>query len=231
VIANNITYPVGIAKKTDGYGSGGIPHAYLIAPDGKVVWDGHPASLSNGQIEKLLRKAKDFYVRKVVREVKPAAAAFSKGKLVEAEELANAIKEKEGAGRESVVDAEYVLGRVAAMRVAWNHKVESGTKAGLYLDVFEALGRIQKHFAGTEEARAAGTKLAELKANRDVKVELKASKALEKLAEQKTKAGTSDRKLDTVRKKVERFIRKYERTKAAERAEMLRNAILKAQRH
>ena len=31
------------------------------------------------QIEKLLRKTKDFYVRKVTPEVKPAAAAFSRG--------------------------------------------------------------------------------------------------------------------------------------------------------
>ncbi|MHC5050402.1 MAG: peroxiredoxin family protein, partial [Planctomycetota bacterium] len=60
VIANAITYPVGIAKKTQDYGSGGIPHAYLISPAGKVVWDGHPAALQNGQIEKLLRKTKDF---------------------------------------------------------------------------------------------------------------------------------------------------------------------------
>jgi len=231
IIANNITYPVGIAKKTEGYGSGGIPHAYLIAPDGKVVWDGHPGSLPSGQVEKLLRKTKDFYVRKVAPEVKPAAAAFSKGNLAEAERLASEIKEKAGAGRESVVDAEYIVARVAAMRTAWNRKVENGAKTGLYLDVLDTLGKIQKHFAGTEEAQAAATRLAELKADPDVKVELKASKSLEKLAEAKTKAGKSGKKLDTLRKKVERFIKKYEGTKAAERAEMLRKAIAGASKH
>jgi hypothetical protein len=230
VIANNLTYPVGIAKKTEGYGSGGIPHAYLISPDGKVVWDGHPASLSNGQVEKLLRKTKDFYVRKVAPEVKPAAAAFTKGNLVKAQKLANAIKDREGVGRGAVADAEYVLARVEAMRTAWTRRVENGTKAGLYLDVFDTLGKIQKHFPGTEEAQAAATKLAELKADPNVKRELKASKALDKLVQRKTKAGTSGKKLDAVRKKVEKFIKKYDGTKAAERAEMLRKAILKAPR-
>lgn len=231
IVNHKITYPVGIAKKTEAYGSGGIPHAYLIAPDGKVVWDGHPGSVPTGQIEKLLRKTKDFYVRKVAPEVKPAAAAFSKGKLAEAEKLANALKEKAGAGRESVVDAEYVVARVATMRTAWNHKVESRAKAGLYLDVFDTLGKIQKHFPGTEEAQAAATKLAELKADPTVKLELKASKSLDKLVGQKAKAGKSGKKLDAVRKKVEKFITKYEGTKAAARAEMLRKAILKASRH
>jgi len=230
VIANNITYPVGIAKNTEGYGSGGIPHAYLISPDGKVVWEGHPGSLKNEEIEPLLRKTKDFYVRKVVPEVKPAAAAFTKGRLVEARNLANAIKDKEGVGRGAVADAEYVLARVEAMRTAWTKKVENGAKAGVYLDVFDALGKIQKHFPGTEEAQTAATKLAELKADPNVKLELKASKSLDKLVQQKTKAGKSGKKLDSVRKRVESFIKKYEGTKAAERAEMLRKAILKAPR-
>lgn len=231
VVANAITYSVGIAKKTEAYGSGGIPHAYLIAPDGKVVWDGHPGQLQDGQVEKLLRKTRDFYVRKVVAEVKPAAAAFSKGKLVEAHELATAIKEQEGAGREAIADAEYVLGRVEAMRTAWKRRVESGVKSGLYLDVFDTLGKIQKHFAGTEEAQAATEKLAELKADPNVKLEIKASKALDKLVAQNAKAGSSEKKLDALRKKVERFMKKYEGTKAAERAEMLRKAILKTKRH
>lgn len=230
MISNAITYPVGIAKKTQDYGSGGIPHAYLISPAGKVVWDGHPASLQNGQIEKLLRKTKDFYCRKVVAEVKPAAAAFSKGKLVDARKLATAIKDKEGAGREAVADAEYVLARVDAMRTAWKRKVENGTHAGLYPDVFDTLVKIQKHLPGTEDAQAAATKMAELKADPNVKLELKASKSLAKLVQQKAKAGASGKKLDSLRKRVERFIKKYEGTKAAERAEMLRKAIIKTKR-
>jgi len=231
VIAKNITYPVGIAKNTEGYGSGGIPHAYLISPDGKVVWDGHPGSLSNGTIEKHLRKTKDFYVRKVAPELKPAAAAFSKGKLADAEKLANAIKGKAGAGREAVVDAEYVLARVEAVRTSWNCKVANRTRSGVYLDVFDALGKIQKHFPGTEEAQAAATKLAELKADPSVKLELKASKTLQKLSQQKIGAGRSGKKLDAVRKKVEKFMKTYDGTKAAERADLLRKAILKARRN
>ncbi|MHC5049060.1 MAG: hypothetical protein ACYTGK_00435, partial [Planctomycetota bacterium] len=127
-------------------------------------------------------------------------------------------------------DAEYVLARVDAMRTAWKRKVENGTHAGLYPDVFDTLVKIQKHLPGTEEAQAAATKMAELKADPNVKLELKASKSLDKLVQQKAKAGANDKKLDALRKRVEKFIKKYEGTKAAERAELLRKAIIKTKR-
>jgi hypothetical protein len=32
----------------------GIPHAFLLNRDGKVVWDGHPMELTAAEIEKVL---------------------------------------------------------------------------------------------------------------------------------------------------------------------------------
>jgi thiol-disulfide isomerase/thioredoxin len=39
-----MSYIVGAGSKTGGaYGVKGIPHAFIVAPGGKVVWSGHPA--------------------------------------------------------------------------------------------------------------------------------------------------------------------------------------------
>jgi len=226
ILKHNITYPVAISKKTQDYGSGGIPHAYLVAPDGKVVWDGHPASLPNGTVEKLLSKTKDFYARKVVRQLKPAASAFSKGKLAEAEKLAEQVRE--AASDNAVIDdAKYVIGRVATVRNAWTARIERGTKDGLFADVIEALKKIEKHFAGTRGAADATAKIAELNADPTVKAELKASKALDKLYKENQKA-SSRKKKQALAKKVERFQKKYAGTKAADRAEHFLRALRSA---
>jgi hypothetical protein len=36
-------------------GISGIPHAFLVGKDGKVVWEGHPMRLTDAEIEKALR--------------------------------------------------------------------------------------------------------------------------------------------------------------------------------
>ena len=43
------------------FGVSGIPHAFLIDPDGKLVWDGHPASLTEAVIEGALTKAAPLF--------------------------------------------------------------------------------------------------------------------------------------------------------------------------
>jgi thiol-disulfide isomerase/thioredoxin len=41
-----------ISKKM---GITGIPHAFLVGKDGKIVWHGHPAGLKDAEIEKVLK--------------------------------------------------------------------------------------------------------------------------------------------------------------------------------
>jgi len=52
-----MSYAVGVGSKTgSAYGVDGIPHAFVIAPGGKVVWSGHPASGLDKAIEEALKK-------------------------------------------------------------------------------------------------------------------------------------------------------------------------------
>ena len=37
------------------YRTDGIPHGWLVSPQGSIVWEGHPASLTNGTIEEHLK--------------------------------------------------------------------------------------------------------------------------------------------------------------------------------
>ena len=224
VPSNGISYPVGIAKQHP-YGGGGIPHAYLISPDGMVVWDGHPASLQDNQIENLLRRSSKFYVRKVDAAVRPAAKAFKAGKMAQAESLAKALQGKEGLSRAAIADADHVLARVAKTRGYWKGRVEQGEKDGDYTPVFNALALLKKHFAGGEDATWAAGKEKALKADPAVKKERKAAKQLLKLWAGKQKAGRSEKKLKALLKKVEKFIARNEGTKTAERAKSLTSAI------
>jgi thiol-disulfide isomerase/thioredoxin len=51
-----MNYPNGISKTLVGqYGVQGIPHAFLIGKDGKLLWRGHPMRLTDADIEKALQ--------------------------------------------------------------------------------------------------------------------------------------------------------------------------------
>jgi thiol-disulfide isomerase/thioredoxin len=53
-----IEYSVGLdvgGKYSKPFGIQGIPHAVLVDKSGKVVWEGHPMSLKDSQIEEILK--------------------------------------------------------------------------------------------------------------------------------------------------------------------------------
>lgn len=50
-------YSVALDKKGLGekFGITGIPHAFVVGKDGKIVWEGHPMQLKEADIEKALK--------------------------------------------------------------------------------------------------------------------------------------------------------------------------------
>lgn len=176
-------------------------------------------------IEQATRKTKDFYARKVVAELKPAAAAFERGKLNEAKTLAEAAKAQ--GGRDVETDADYVLQRVSGTLAFWNRTVETASAEGQYGSVFDALGKIQKHFPGGEEATAAAAKEKELRADPAVARELGAWKKLDELIEDAQRAEGDGKKLKAVAKKLEKFLEANGSSKAAKRAQQLLAALKK----
>ena len=59
---NAMTYPIGFdgGGAQNAYGVRGIPHAFLIDPDGQVAWAGHPSQLGAADIEAVLVAARPF---------------------------------------------------------------------------------------------------------------------------------------------------------------------------
>ena len=43
------------SKLSEKFGIEGIPHAFVVGKDGKIVWQGHPMQLEEAQIEKVLK--------------------------------------------------------------------------------------------------------------------------------------------------------------------------------
>lgn len=223
-----ITYPVGIAKAWDDYGSGGIPRAYLIDPSGEVVWTGHPAGLKDSTIEKHLRKTKDFWIRDVHPAVRSAASAFEKGKMTDAAAKAKELRSQEGAERRVITDADHVLARVTAVKAFFQGRADAAFAIGDYDKGIDHLERIEKYFAGSDDADAAAKKIAELEKDPEVKKEMAASKKLRKLENQIERAGDSKKKLLSVEKKVVKFMDKHEGMKVADRARQLLRVINRA---
>ena len=51
-----MNYPNGISKDlVQQYGVNGIPHAFLIGKDGKLIWSGHPMQLTDAIIDGALK--------------------------------------------------------------------------------------------------------------------------------------------------------------------------------
>jgi outer membrane protein assembly factor BamD (BamD/ComL family) len=220
--SEGITYTVGLSTVAlRAYGGGGIPHAYLVGPDGIVVWHGHPADLGTGEIEKVLRHT--FHVREVAPELKPAATAFEKGKLAEARALALAVKEQ--GNRELVADADYLIGRIGDIVGAWKQSADNAATGGHYPDALDALNRIQQHYPGSDEATAAAAKVKELEADPLVQREMDAWKKLEKIQAEAQRAQGDKKKVAAAAKKLERFIAKYPSAKAAVRAQQLLESL------
>ena len=85
----DVTYTMGCGGGTQNYPAPGIPKAFLIGVDGKVFWEGHPASLPIDLLEQELKKVK------ITPEMRASAAQAS---LAYAEKLISANQVLRGIG-------------------------------------------------------------------------------------------------------------------------------------
>jgi hypothetical protein len=102
-----IPYTIGVGGGSGNYPAPGIPKAFLIGVDGKVIWEGNPAAFDEKLLEAELKKVK------ITDEMKAANAAKS---LAYAETLITA---------KEYLRAEMLLDRVAKDYA----KIDAGKKA------------------------------------------------------------------------------------------------------
>lgn len=222
---NDLPFPV-IAGSTsrEAYGVEGFPQTFLIDADGKVVWEGHPGDLSKAAIKKALKGAKrpkgDFLS---VRIDGDEEARTSKARsLAQDGDLGGAVKEidailadpkstdaqkQAAASDREQIDAHL---KMLASQAEGFVKTRDVEKAVLVLEA------IKKALPSADSATAAAKRLAQIAADEKLMKEVDAGKALLRLKDQ-----IRPLKKDKAKPKIEDFIKKYEGTRAAERAAIL----------
>jgi hypothetical protein len=216
---------VGTGSSAGGaYGVRGIPKSFLIGPDGKVAWHGHPSEVNKSLLKGVLKGAKkpsggmlgvktDF---KVDPKVAKAQTLAADGQLSAALKAIAAIEADAAATEQQKSDAKAVREAIERHAESLNASGERFVKAkdvGKGLQVLDALAN---ELAGTDAGTKASKRAEEIRGDKALMGELEAAKALDKLREQLKSLAASK-----ARPKYEEFAKKYAGTKAADRAKML----------
>lgn len=184
------TYPTMWQAASSAYSTGGVPSAYLIGPDGTVLWQGHPAGLSNGDIEDHLKDVeKDnrlttwaFTLEKTLPPV-PEKLSSAK-KLLQKMKFGAALKKVEsGMARmegEEKTQAEALCEFIANPGKADLEKAQGLVEKGRIYTAFLLYGKVEERYKGHDIAKQAKDAAKALEKDKANKTEIKAG---EKLAE------------------------------------------------
>ncbi len=158
-------------------GVSGIPHAFLVDAQGRIVWEGHPGELPDKAIESALEGA----LPKPLFDM-PANAAGVKNALVKrnyAAALAEARKLGEGGDGAELV--RIVQGLVTARVQGMNAALKDGDLLGAQ----ESAEALEKQLEGLPEAGEPAKVQAAIKANKDADKILAAQKKVHAIGDQR----------------------------------------------
>lgn len=163
-----------------GYRTRGIPRAWLVSPTREIVWEGHPASLTDAVIAKAIVGAKPYPVfRNLPSDLRRAQAKLNRGQF--ASGLAALEKYLESPGSdEAEAAARAAIKRIENFARRSFAEVSACERDGRYSDALFTLDLVARLFKGTKE----GTRAKELKAkwlkDKAIKAEIEAGRILEK---------------------------------------------------
>ncbi|MBI5364442.1 MAG: TlpA family protein disulfide reductase [Planctomycetes bacterium] len=191
-------------------GVSGIPAAILLDPSGKVVWQGHPGSLSEDAIQKALVGALEKPLWDWPASAKDVRAALTKQAYSDA--LAKAAKLTEADGGPAIQKAiqGIVAGKVAALKAAMT--------AGNFLAVSTTGAEIAKAVDGLPEKADVEKVLADLEANKDAKKVIQAQKKVAELRDKKWKKRELEGAIADLKKMAKANAGNYAATEAEELA-------------
>lgn len=189
-----------------------LPYAYVISPEGKVVWQGKDSyeAVVRAQLARLTYKT----LRRV--EVAPLAAPsaqlYEDGQFAKAHKAASKVIKKNEEGTAAWDDATFVIQHIDAMVDSVSATADKAIELKRYHEAVAALEKLSsKAFKGLEKADKAAKKLKELKKNKAVKKELKAWATLGIVLKANESAKSDAARVENLAK----FARKYEDTAAA----------------
>ncbi len=175
---NKLEYLIAYGGGASGYSTNGIPAAWLVAPNGKIVWKGHPSGLNEGIIEEHL---KDVRLRPSFEFASPALKKA--GKQLEAGKYGKGISELEtviaGSDDSEAVDAaKAALEQVLKYGEEELQAVEEYAKAGFYLEGMVKLQQLTALFKGTEIGTRADEKNDVWRKDKRIKAEIEGAEAI-----------------------------------------------------
>lgn len=212
------SYPVAAGGAGNYQTDGGIPHAWIIGVDGKVVWEGNPGARDfdrtlMGELAKV--KYPGLGKTELHSDLDKALREYLKGDLGAALKEAQRLAERAGADEQAVADARHMASRIEGRLASQQQKAEKLAAEREYVQAAEVYSWIAQAFNKTDAGDAATKILKDWRSDRDVRREISAAEDLEKLLEHLKRATPEARARDLTR-----FAEanKYSGTKAAERA-------------
>ncbi len=216
-------YPVAYGGGASEYKTRGIPHSWLIGPNGKIVWKGHPAGLNDSIIKKHITGARvgpkislPAEFAKATKYLKASQFGKAHGELEKKLKRAKEASEKDAA-REAMEEIEkYSEAQLAAIS---KFKEKRQYEAGL-----QALQRGARDFKGMDIAKKFAKELKAWKRDKVIQAELSGAQMLAE-ARDLVKRGKYEEaaKLYAVVAKA----KKYEGTEAKREAEIRLGEIQK----
>jgi hypothetical protein len=198
------------------YGGRGYPSAWALDGDGKVIWSGHPAGVTNEMVEKWVENIAPTKVnREVDRSLSKAAKTFDAGEYGQAlQEAKDAAAKTEDEAVKA--DAAYIESLVQKHLDANAAKQAKAKEEGDLVALGKALEEAAAKFKGSEPGNTADAAWKELKKSKEYKDTIAAHNELEA-----ARPLLDDMKPSSARKKLERIAKKYPETKAGKEASEL----------
>lgn len=202
----------------DAFGTENFPTLILIDTEGRVAWSGRPGSLEDAEIEKLLRFAHPL--PPLPKKLAPVLRSLEKGdcagarKALEGMLAGTGLDEPERKAATAAV--KWIDDRGAAMLAS----AAEDEKRGEAWAAAVTLRRAAESFKGLETSTKAEAALKALDGDKDKKREVEAGDAWEKAREK-----VRTMKLDLGAALCREFAKRYEGTKAAEKAKAMADRL------
>lgn len=226
-----VTWPLAIdpTKKTHkSYGVRAYPTTFLIAPNGKIAWQGHHMDKKFEEIFKaLLPKVKkdggssgtdtsnstSVKLREVSKAMQFAAKQAEKGKLSSALRMADRMLNGENATEEEKEDAKYIKEEIEKRASELFKEADRLLKEKASYEARQLLVDIRRAFSGSDHAKKAQDSIDSINNDENLAEELEAGKLYVKALKYQ-----ADGKEDSAKKTFQEIIDNHPDTEYAKRA-------------
>ncbi len=191
------TYAVSSGAANNYQTDGGVPHAWIIGVDGKVLWQGNPG---DGGFDKKLRDEmlKVRFPGMGRNEFDPALnkamGQYVKNDWAGARKEARKVLDGARSSDAAKADAQYVTDRLALLGERRTAEARENETAGRWLEAQQGWAFLQGAFGKEAEGEAAKARLDEMKKDENVKKELDAARRLEALVASLTGKPAAEKK-------------------------------------